>query len=131
MPPKIMLVEDDVPLTISYVEEFEEEGYEVCTVQNGAEAIEKVDDIAPDLIIMDINLPKMDGIEAMWNILSNNKKIPIIINTAYSEYRDNFMTWGAEAYIVKSIDLEPLKEAVRRVVERKRTASTDETAEEA
>jgi len=112
----ILIVEDDPELCVLYADELEAEGYRASTVKNGKEAVEAVSQDTPDLIIMDINLPKMDGIEAMWNILSNDNKIPIIINTAYSEYRDNFMTWGAEAYVVKSSDLTALKETIRNVL---------------
>ena len=115
----ILIVEDDPELCVLYADELEAEGYRSNTVKNGKEAVEAVSQDTPDLIIMDINLPKMDGIEAMWNILSNDNKIPIIINTAYSEYRDNFMTWGAEAYVVKSSDLTALKETIRKVLAEK------------
>ncbi len=65
---------------------------------------------------MDINLPLMDGIEAMGHILSKNKDIPIIINTAYSNYKDNFMSWAADAYIVKSSDLTELKNKIEELL---------------
>ncbi len=51
----------------------------------------------------------MDGLEAMGIILSKHKGIPIIINTAYGNYKDNFMSWLADAYIIKSSDLTELK----------------------
>ncbi len=65
---------------------------------------------------MDINLPKMDGIETMGWILSKHKNIPIIINTAYSSYKDNFMTWAADAFIVKSSDLTELKSKIKEII---------------
>ena len=65
---------------------------------------------------MDINMPKMDGIEAMGRILSNNKNVPVIINTAYSNYKDSFMSWAADAYIVKSSDLSEIKSKIKEVL---------------
>ncbi|MCK4284371.1 MAG: response regulator, partial [Candidatus Brocadiae bacterium] len=77
----------------------------------------------PDVVIMDINLPeKMDGIQSMSKILSQDKDIPVIINTGYSEYQDNYMSWAADAYILKSADVGPLVEAVREAL-RKRGAA--------
>ncbi len=77
----------------------------------------------PDLVIMDINLPeKMDGIESMSKILGANKDIPVIINTGYSEYKDNFMSWAADAYVLKSSDLTPLKEAISQALGKRRMA---------
>jgi DNA-binding NarL/FixJ family response regulator len=46
------------------------------------------------------------------------------LNTAYPQYRQNFMTWGADAYVVKSSDLAELKEKIREVIQQKRKAST-------
>ena len=61
-------------------------------------------------------MPKMDGIETMGKILSEHKKIPIIINTAYSSYKDDFMSWSANAYVIKSSDLKELKDKIKEVI---------------
>lgn len=112
----ILLVEDDKNQRLLYEQELSLEGYEVVTASNGKEALEKVQVQLPDIVIMDINMPKMDGIEAMGKILSKNKEIPVIINTAYSNYKDNYMSWAADAYIVKSSDLSELKDTIKRVL---------------
>ena len=115
----ILVVEDDKNQRLLYEQELKLEGYEVVTASDGKEALEKTQEQLPDIIIMDINIPKMDGIETMGRILSKNKEIPIIINTAYSNYKDNFMSWAADAYIVKSSDLSELKNAVKEVLAKK------------
>lgn len=112
----ILLVEDDKNQRLLYEQELSLEGYEVVTASNGKEALEKVQVQLPDIVIMDINMPKMDGIEAIGKILSKNKEIPVIINTAYSNYKDNYMSWAADAYIVKSSDLSELKDTIKRVL---------------
>ena len=112
----ILLVEDDKNQSLLYEQELRQEGYEIITAFNGKEALEKVQEQLPDIIIMDINMPKMDGIEAMGRILSNNKNVPVIINTAYSNYKDSFMSWAADAYIVKSSDLSELKDKIKEVL---------------
>ncbi|MBM2835361.1 MAG: cheY 8 [Candidatus Brocadiaceae bacterium] len=101
----ILLVEDDKNQLLLYKQELSLEGYNIITAQDGQEAIKKVKEHTPDLIVMDINMPKINGIEAIGKILSEHKKVPIIINTAYSSYKDNFMSWSADAYIIKSSDL--------------------------
>ncbi len=58
----------------------------------------------------------MDGLEAMGIILSKHKGIPIIINTAYGNYKDNFMSWLADAYIIKSSDLTELKNKIKELL---------------
>ncbi len=115
----ILVVEDDKNQRLLYEQELKLEGYEIVTASDGKEALGKVQEQLPDIIIMDINMPKMDGIETMGRILSKNKQVPIIINTAYSNYKDNFMSWAADAYIVKSSDLSELKNAVKEVLVKK------------
>ncbi len=115
----ILVVEDDKNQRLLYEQELKLEGYGVVTAIDGKEALEKVKEQQPDLIIMDINMPKMDGIETMGRILGKNKEIPVIINTAYSNYKDNFMSWAADAYIVKSSDLLELKNTVKEILAKK------------
>jgi len=115
----ILLVEDDKNQRLLYEQELMHEGYEVVTAYNGKEALEKVQEKLPDIVIMDINMPKMDGIEAMGRILGKNKEISVIINTAYSNYKDSFMSWAADAYIVKTSDLSELKEKIKEVLAKK------------
>ncbi len=112
----ILLVEDDENQRLLYEQELKHEGYEVVTASNGKEALKEVQGKLPDIVIMDINMPKMDGIEAMGRILGKNKEIPVIINTAYSNYKDSFMSWAADAYIVKTSDLSELKEKIKEVL---------------
>ncbi|MCP5003171.1 MAG: response regulator [Planctomycetes bacterium] len=112
----ILLVEDDKNQRILYSQELQLEGYDLVTAVDGKDALEKVHEQPPDLIVMDINMPRMDGIETMGKILSRNKQIPIIINTAYSNYKNSFMTWAADAYVVKSSDLTELKNVIRDIL---------------
>ncbi|MDR4509223.1 MAG: response regulator [Candidatus Brocadiaceae bacterium] len=113
----ILMVEDDKNQLLLYKQVLSSEGYNVITAANGLEAVEMVKKQLPDLIVLDINMPKMDGIEAMGRILSLYRKIPIVINTAYSNYKDNFMSWSADAYIVKSSDLTELKNTIKELIE--------------
>jgi DNA-binding response OmpR family regulator len=112
----ILLVEDDKNQRLLYEQELGFEGYEIVTAADGKDALKKVQEQPFDLVVMDINLLKMDGIETMGWILSKYKNIPIIINTAYSSYKDNFMTWAADAFIVKSSDLTELKNKIKEII---------------
>lgn len=109
----ILVVEDDKNQLLLYEQELSLEGYIVITAKDGSEAVKKLRENFPDLVVMDIILPEMDGIESMGRIMNERKKIPIIINTAYSGYMDNFMTWAADAYIIKSSDLSELKNKIK------------------
>lgn len=112
----ILVVEDDKNQLLLYEQELLLEGYNVIAAKDGLEAVKKVREQLPDLIVMDINMPKMDGIEAMGKILSEHKEIPVIINTAYSSYKDDFKSWSANAYIIKSSDLKELKDKIKELI---------------
>ena len=87
MKKKILIVEDEEGLRLLYEEELKAEGYEVLTAQNGKEAIQKLEEGKPDLIVLDIVMPVMDGMEALGKIVGKKRKIPIILNTSYPGYR--------------------------------------------
>lgn len=113
---KILVVEDEQHQRELYAMELQDEGYEVEQASNGREAVEMVKSTKYDLVILDIRMPEMDGIEALGKILSRDKKIPIIIYTAYSNYKSNFMTWTADAYITKSSDIKELKDKISDIL---------------
>jgi len=113
---KILIVEDEQHQRELYAMELQEEGYEVDQAANGKEAVDKVKANKYDCVILDIRMPEMDGIEALGKILSRDKKVPIIIYTAYSNYKSNFMTWTADAYITKSSNLNELKDKIKELV---------------
>lgn len=113
---KILVVEDEKHQRELYTMELQDEGYEVDQASNGKDAVEKVKNNKYDLVILDIRMPEMDGIEALGKILSRDKKIPVVIYTAYSNYKSNFMTWTADAYVTKSSNLEELKSKISEIL---------------
>ena len=121
MKKKILLVEDEEPLRLLYAEELKEEGYHVLEACNGKEALQKMDAEKPDLIVLDIVMPIMDGMEALGRIVGKYKEIPIILNTSYPDYRQDFMSWAADAYLVKSADLRELKTKVCELLRKPRS----------
>ena len=121
MKSKIMVVEDDKALLLLYKEELKAEGYEILSAGNGREAIQKLEEEKPDLIILDIVMPVMDGMEALGRIVRKYRKIPIIFHTSYPEYQQDFMSWAADAFVVKSADSGKLKETIRGLLEKDRS----------
>lgn len=115
---KILLVDDDKSLCLLYSTEFEAEGYEVEIAHDGHEAIEKIENNNYDLVILDIRMPGMDGISALEKIAVKRRDLCVLINSAYSNYKDNFLTWLAEDYIIKSPDLDELKAKVKQILEK-------------
>ena len=120
MKKRILLVEDEEGLRLLYEEELKAEGYEVILAKNGKEALRQLEVDKPDLIILDIVMPVMDGMEALGQIMGRERKIPIVIHTSYPGYREDFMSWAADAYVAKSSDLRELKETVRELLKKGR-----------
>jgi two-component system response regulator (stage 0 sporulation protein F) len=120
MKKKLLLVEDVESLRLLYEEELKAEGYEVVTAGNGKEALRQLEGIKPDLIILDIVMPVMDGMETLGQIMGKKRNIPIIIHTSYPGYREDFMSWAADAYVAKSSDLRELKDTVRDLLKKGR-----------
>jgi DNA-binding response OmpR family regulator len=115
---KILIVEDEEDLCLLYQEELTDEGYEVTTVREAEKALDLLGRERYDLIVTDIRMPGRDGVELITQIVGLRKDIPIVINTAYQSYKDDFMTWAADAYVVKSPSLTELKARIKELLAR-------------
>ena len=116
---KILLVEDDKHLQFLIREELIDDGYDVTLASNGKEALSILFDESekgPDLIIMDLRMPKMDGLDTIGHILKSKVDKPVIIHSAYASYRDNPMAMAADAYILKSHDFSLLKDTISELL---------------
>ena len=117
----ILLVEDNAHQRKWYETELKADGHDVVTATSGREAVSLIESHPTvDLIIMDINMPNMDGIEAMGKILGKHNTMPVILNTAYASYKDNFMSWSADAYVIKSSDLTELRTTIGKILAKKK-----------
>ena len=115
--PKILIEEDDANLRFLYSEELKEEGYDPILAKNGKEAMQFLRTIKPDLVVLDIVMPVMDGMDALGPMIGQYRDMPIILHTSYPHYRENFMSWAADAYLTKSSDLTKLKIVIRDLLE--------------
>jgi CheY-like chemotaxis protein len=98
---------------------FEKDGYTVLRAYDGDECLEKARAELPDLIIMDVSMPKMDGYSAM-KVLKTDKKIrhiPIIILTAKDQMEDIFRMEGIKEYFVKPFDYAVVAEKVKSLLQ--------------
>jgi DNA-binding response OmpR family regulator len=111
---RILLVDDEESIQLLYREEFEDEGFTVDSAYNGIDALAKFQKDPPDLVILDINMPGMNGIEVLRQMKELRADLPIILSSAYQEYKQDFATWASEAYVVKSANMDELKATVRK-----------------
>ena len=116
MKKKLLVVEDEKNLCVLYREELTKEGYKVTAVMDADTALGLIKKQEFDLIITDIRMPVKNGIDLITQIMALRKDIPIIINTAYQSYKHDFMTWAADAYVVKSASLDELKAKIKELV---------------
>lgn len=103
---KIMIVEDDVFIRDIYQVKFSQEGFDVITAEDGVKALEMLKDVTPDIILLDIIMPYMNGMEVLKKIKSDDKlkNIPVIMLTNISEKEkvDEGMNLGIADYLIKS-----------------------------
>lgn len=102
----ILLVEDDAFVSDIYQTRLEQEGYKMTLAENGIEAMKRIEEEVPDLILLDIIMPYMDGIEVLKKLKANDawKKIPVIIltNLSQKEEVEEGLELGADDYLIKS-----------------------------
>ena len=119
---KILLVEDNEMNREMLMRRLDRSGYEVMVAVNGKEALEKVAAEAPDLILMDLTMPELDGWEATRRLKANSatKDIPLIILTAHAlkTDRDSAFEAGCDDYDIKPIDFQRLFAKIEKQLEK-------------
>ncbi len=116
---KILIIEDEARLRIMVKEYVENEGFEVIEAGDGHEGIEKALSLKPDIVLLDIMLPKIDG----WSVLKEvrkNSEVPVIMMTARGEEYDKLFGFelGVDDYVVKPFSLKELTARIRAVLRR-------------
>ncbi|MFP4250357.1 MAG: response regulator [Armatimonadota bacterium] len=113
---EILLIDDDANHRELYSRRLQRLGYAIRTAGSADEALEKVSEASPHLIVLDIAMPGRDGLSLLQELVALNPSVPVIIHTAYPAFRDNYLTWTAEAYIEKSSNLQPLSRAIEEAI---------------
>jgi len=121
MPKKILAVDDEKHIVRLVQINLEKEGYTVVTASNGREALEVAVAEKPDLIVMDVMMPEMDGLEALAKLKEGDAtaNIPVIMLTAKAQDSDVFRGWqsGADLYLTKPFNPAELITFVKRIFE--------------
>lgn len=118
---KILVVDDEKDFLRVVNQTLVEAGYKVITALNGKEALEKVRSEAPDMMILDINMPGIDGYQVCKNIRQDPlyKRLPIIMLTVRKDTKDQVkgMELGSDEYMTKPFDPEELLLRVKKIFE--------------
>jgi DNA-binding response OmpR family regulator len=113
---KILIVDDEPHIRLLYREEFEKLGYQCQEAQTGQVAVKTMENYTPDLIVLDIKMPDMDGLEFLTRLRKIHHKLPVILCSAYSQHKQNLVSWAADRYIIKSGDLSELVCSVKELL---------------
>ena len=124
---KILVVDDEALLVKGIRFNLQNEGYEVITGSNGLEAIKQVQEQHPDLVVLDVMMPEMDGLTACSKIREFSN-IPIIMLTAKTDDMDKLIGFdhGVDDYLTKPFNILELKARIRALLRRSRTAAPQE-----
>ncbi|HZK87427.1 MAG TPA: response regulator [Syntrophomonas sp.] len=115
---KILIVDDQKGVRRLLEELFKKEGWDVKVASDGQEAINKVEERLPDIILMDVKMPNMNGLEASQIILQLHGHIPIIMMTAYGEIEvvKKALDAGVKKCITKPFDIINLRDMVNNLI---------------
>jgi CheY-like chemotaxis protein len=112
----ILVVDDEEGIRLLYQEELREAGYEVMTASSGEEALAMVKENKPDLITLDIKMPNLDGADFLQRLREIHRDLPVVISTAYDDFRQDFRLWASDGFVTKSSDVSELKEKISQLL---------------
>jgi two-component system response regulator HydG len=117
-----VLVVDDEPAAVSGLRKLlEGEGYTVFSAEDGASAMERAAEVSPDIVVTDLKMPRMDGMELLQNLRAQDRDVPVIVATSFQDLGAAVaaMRAGAEDYLSKPIDFDALLVVMERALERR------------
>ena len=114
----VLIADDDENIRAILEEVLKREGYRTVFAVNGQEAVEKVREESPDLLILDIRMPGMHGIEALEAVRRENKTLPIIMCSGLEKFKEDFavVSFNVSAFLTKPVDIKELKAKVKEIL---------------
>lgn len=115
----LLIVDDQQGIRLLLKEVFEREGYRTMIAGSGKEALELTQHSCPDMVLMDMKMPGMDGIELLKRLKNRNQQCKVIMMTAYGEMGvvEESMNWGVMRHFTKPFDVFELRDAVRELID--------------
>jgi DNA-binding NtrC family response regulator len=120
---RLLIVDDEQDICRLYAAELADEGYQVETAGSAATAIELLTKRDFDLVVLDIQMRGESGLQVLQEIVRDKPELPVILCSAFSCYKDDFSSWLADAYVVKSSDTGVLKTEISRVLDKRKVSN--------
>jgi DNA-binding response OmpR family regulator len=129
--PRILLVDDEQPIQTLLSFPLQRDGYEVVVASDGREALARYDEQPPDLVVLDVMLPRIDGLEVCKRLRAKGSTVPIIMLTAKSEEIDKVLglELGADDYITKPFSMREFRSRVKAALRRAGMSRTETDGE--
>lgn len=127
----ILVVDDDQAVRESLARSLHYSGWEVTTANDGVEALARLSSLRPDAVIMDVMMPRLDGLEATRSLRASGNDVPILVLTARDAVGDRVdgLDAGADDYLAKPFSFDELQARLRALTRRVRPANTESGAE--
>jgi len=127
---RILIVEDEPNMVAGLRDNFEYEGYEVLTASDGAEGLGRALNDAPDLVVLDVMMPKMSGLDVCKQLKAKRPSIPVIMLTARGQEVDKVvgLELGADDYVTKPFSIRELLARIKAVLRRAHGGSQERYA---
>jgi DNA-binding response OmpR family regulator len=110
------MVDDEASIRELYRRELEDEGFEVEAAASSEQAMRLLREWNPDLVVLDVKLGSENGLDLLRRIVETRHDLPTVLLSAYTGYKDDFSSWLADAFVMKSGDTTPFKETVHRLL---------------
>ncbi len=114
---KILVVDDDSTIRLLYHEELTWEGYDVVTSHDRGDLLELIERSRPDLVIMEVNLQNHNGLDLLLDIRNTYYNLPVILCSAYGDFRFDLRAIAADFFVIKRSDLRELKLKIKMAME--------------
>ena len=113
----ILVVDDEEHILKLYQKVLVDDGFQVKLAKSGEQAIQMAKEEEVNLVVLDIKMEGLSGLETLAELRKNKRNMPIILNSAYSTYKSDFQSWLADAYLVKSANVDELRIKVHELLQ--------------
>ena len=114
---RVLVVDDEKAIRMLYADELTEEGYDVIATGDGSGLMALIEQKRPDLVLLDIKMGKYNGLDLLQDIRNAYYDLPIVMCTAYPDFKYDLKSIAADYYVVKSSDLRGLKAKIKMAFE--------------